>query len=182
MNGKANRIAIVLSAAAAVAAAAPGRGSALGLSAQGSYGIGELSRDLSSSQNSTYGAILGLHFTGPLGLELEYQHASNDVSGLVGVKTIDQDGVLGHVRLDLLRGPLVPFAYAGVGWVRYSVSGSVASTTSDQAVIPAGVGLELWFRPLVVGIRGEYQWVPNEIAGKNAAFWKGLLTLGLRVP
>lgn len=162
--------------AAALAAVPAGARAQLGLSLQGYAGIGDLVRDLHTTRDAAYGAIAGVQFAGPLGLELEYQHAENHANG--GADLIEQDGVLGHVRFDLLRGPVSPFVFGGVGAVRYSVS----SVTDDQVVLPLGVGVEVQLSPLVLGARGEYQWIPNAVADKNADYWKVVLTAGVRVP
>ena len=172
---------LVVLLAAAAAAGAPGRAGALGLSVQGEYGVGELGRDLNSNRDTTAGVILGLQLGGPLQLELEYQRSNNDVSDLVGSVTLKQEGLMGHVRLDVLNGPFDPFIYGGVGWVHYSTAG-VSALSSDQVVLPIGAGLEIWLKPIVFGVRGEYQWIPNDVMGKTADYWKVVGTIGLRVP
>jgi hypothetical protein len=176
---------LVVTMAAALTMAAPAGASAqlgLGLSVQGVFGYGELVRDLDTDRDMTYGAIVGLHFAGPLSLEVEYQHAENDVNDLGGAVTIDQDGVLGHVRFDLLPGPLVPFVYGGLGWVHYSLEDTILEVTDDRVVVPVGGGFEFRIRALVLGIRGEYQWIPNDVSSRDADFWKAIATAGFRVP
>jgi len=75
---------------------------------------------------------------------------------------------------------IVPFAYAGVGWVHYH--GSALSSSVDRAVVPAGAGLEFHASPLVFGVRGEYQWNTQTVAGKHVDYWKAVGTVGLRLP
>jgi opacity protein-like surface antigen len=170
--------------AAALAIAAPGAAAAqgLGFSLQGAFGYGELVRDLDSDGDMTYGAIAGLHFAGPLSLEVEYQHAENDVNGLGGDVTAEQDGVLAHVRFDVLRGPILPFVYGGLGWVQYSLDDTIVDTTDDRAVVPFGAGVEVRLSALLLGVRGEYQWIPNDVASTNTDFWKVVATAGFRIP
>jgi hypothetical protein len=176
---------IVTVVAAALAITAPGGASAaegLGFSLQGVFGYGELIRDLETEADMTYGAVAGLHFAGPLSLELEYQRAENDLDDLGGDAQVVQDGVLGHVRLDFLRGPVLPFVYAGLGWVHYSVEDSIPDVTDDRAVVPFGGGVEVRVSALLLGLRGEYQWIPNDVASTNTDFWKVVATAGFRVP
>jgi hypothetical protein len=175
-------LAVMMAAALTVAAPRGASAQGLGLSLQGAVGIGELIRDLDTDRDAIYGAIVGLHFAGPLALEFEYQHAENDVNGLGGAVTMKQDGVLGHVRFDFLPGPLVPFVYAGLGWVRYKADAAILNTKDDRAVVPFGGGLEVRIRPLVLGVRGEYQWIPNDVASTNTDFWKVVATAGFRIP
>jgi hypothetical protein len=174
---------IVTVVAAALAIAAPGSARAaagFGFSLQGVFGYGELIRDLETETDMTYGAIAGLHFAGPLSLELEYQRAENDLD--LGDGQVVQDGVLGHVRLDLLRGPVLPFVYGGVGWVHYSVEDSILDVTDDRAVVPFGGGVEVRLSALLLGLRGEFQWIPNDVASNSTDFWKVVLTAGFRSP
>jgi hypothetical protein len=173
-----HRMLVTLAAAVAVSLPANTRAeepSRFGFSIQGQLGAGQTTRDLDTDADLVYGAILGLHFLGPLGVELDYQHAENDVSDIGGAN-LKQDGVFGHVRFDLLRGPLIPFAYTGLGWVHYEAP----AVTEDRLVIPFGVGLEVHFAPLIVGARGEYQWNTSEIGTQNVDYWKVVGTVGLR--
>jgi hypothetical protein len=156
---------------------APGAARALGFSAQGAAGVGQLVNDIDGKTGATYGAIFGLHFAGRIGLELEYQHGENDANGITGQPTVRQDGAIGHGRFDLLRGRLVPFVYGGVGWMHYSASGV---SSSDRLVVPAGAGLEVRLGPFEFGARGEYQWIFNDVADRSANFWKVIGTAGVR--
>jgi opacity protein-like surface antigen len=171
----------IVTAATAVALLLPAatRAEGFGVSLQGEVGYGMTARDLDTDGDLVYGAILGLHFSGPLGLELAYQHAENNVSGVGGLFRLKQNGLLGHVRLDLSRATLVPFVYTGVGWVHY-YGAPAASTTEDRVVIPVGAGLEIQAKPLVVGARGEYQWNTEAIGGKNVDYWKVVGTVGFQ--
>jgi hypothetical protein len=152
----------------------------LGFSLQGVFGYGELVRDLDTETDMTYGVIGGLHLGGPLTLELEYQHAENDVKGLGDAATAKQDGVLGHLRFDLVPGTIVPFVHAGAGWVHYSIDDSILDVTEDRFVVPIGGGIEVQLAPVVLGIRGEYQWIVDDVAGSDADFWKVVATAGFR--
>jgi Outer membrane protein beta-barrel domain len=175
---------LVMMVTAALAISVPGGASAqggLGFSLQGVFGYGELVRDYDTDTDMTFGAIGGLHFAGPLALELEYQYAENDVNGLGSGVKIDQNGVFGHVRFNLLPAPLVPFVYGGAGWVHYSLKDSVLDVTEDRLVVPFGGGLEVQLHALVFGIRGEYQYIVDDIAGSNADFWKVVATAGFRI-
>ncbi len=180
------RISVMFAAALAVALPAGARAESEaaqpGISIQGEIGAGQMVRDLKTDTDLVYGAILGFHFTGPLGLELEYQHAENDLSDIPGSPALKQDGLLGHVRLDFGHGTVTPFIYAGVGWVRYKSNAAIFNGTEDRAVIPAGAGLEFQVKPLVIGVRGEYQWLTEKIAGNTADYWKAVATLGFRIP
>jgi hypothetical protein len=109
---------------------------AVEFSIQGQVGAGQGIRDLDTETDVVYGAILGLHFLGPLGLELDYHHAENDVSDLAGASTVKQDVLLAHVRFDFAPGPLVPFVYTGVGWGHYDVSGAIVDVEADRTVVP----------------------------------------------
>ncbi len=175
---------IIVMVAAALAVAFPLGASAqeekFGLSIQGQIGVGQMVRDLETERDLVYGAILGLSFAGPLGLELDYQHAENDVKGF-GAPTLKQDGFLGHVRFDFGKGTLIPFVYGGLGWVHYDVSSTLLDTTSDRLMIPLGAGLEFKAKPLIIGIRGEYQWATSEIAGEHTDYWKAVGTVGFRL-
>jgi hypothetical protein len=176
---------LVLMMATAFTIAVPagaGAQGGLGFSLQGAFGYGELVRDLDTDRDTTYGGILGLHFAGPLSLEVEYQHAENDVNGLGSDASVEQDGVFGHVRFDLLRGPILPFVYGGLGWVHYSLDDAILDTTDDRAVVPFGGGVELRLSALLLGFRGEYQWIPNDVASTNTDFWKVVGTAGFRLP
>jgi hypothetical protein len=157
---------------------APGAARALGLSAQGAAGVGQLVNDIDGQTGAAYGLILGLHFSGRVGLELEYQHGENDANGITGHPTVHQDGAIGHGRFDLLRGRLAPFLYGGLGWMHYSASGV---SSNDRLVIPAGAGLEFRLGPFVFGGRGEYQWILNDVANRSANFWKVIGTAGVRL-
>jgi hypothetical protein len=151
-----------------------------GFSLQGQVGAGETSRDVKTDVNVVYGLILGFHFLGPLGVEADYQHAENDLSGTGGLGTIKQDGIFGHVRLDIGSAAVVPFLYAGVGWVHFHGSAAVVSGGVDRAVIPGGVGVEFQAKPLVVGARAEYQWNTQTIASQHVDFWKAVGTVGFQ--
>lgn len=152
----------------------------LSYSLQGSFGAGALGREMPSELDTTFSAILGVHFPGPLGLELEYQHAQNLLDDFPGVR-MSQDGVLGHVRFDVLRRFFVPFLHVGLGWIQYSAGASL-DVAAGRVVVPVGGGFELQLQTIVVGLRGEYQWVTSEVAGRNLEFWKALVTFGLRYP
>lgn len=167
---------IILAAALAVAIPANPRADGLGFSLQGQIGAGNVARDVKTDTNAVYGAILGLHFSGPLALEVDYQHAENDIQGSSTV--LKQDGLLGHLRLDFLKGNLVPFVYTGVGWAR--ATSSQLSGANDRAVIPAGAGIEFHGGVIVLGIRGEYQWATTKISGQTADYWKAVGTFGVR--
>jgi hypothetical protein len=151
-------------------------------SLQGAVGAGNAARDVSTDTNVVYGGIFGFHFRGPLGLELDYQHAENDLSGTSGRATLKQDGLFGHVRFDVLREPVRPFVYVGAGWVHYHANGSLGDEKTDHFVVPGGVGVELEISAFVVGARGEYQWNTSEIAGKHVDYWKAVGTFGIRIP
>jgi hypothetical protein len=158
-----------------------GQASGPGFSLQVEVGAGWTARDLTTDTGVVWGAILGLHFVGPLGLEVEYQHAENDISG--GPGTFKQDGLLGHVRLDVSTSPtLTPFVYAGLGWVHFHSNADILGLPVDRVVVPLGVGLEVSVRPIVLGARGEYQWNTSDIADKHVDFWKVVGTVGFRVP
>ena len=88
--------------------------------------------------------------------------------------------MFGHVRFDLTRGPVIPFVYAGLGWAHYNVNALGSSGTSDRLVIPGGVGLEFLARPLVLGVRAEYQWNTQEIKSQHVDYWKAVGTVGVR--
>lgn len=163
---------------ASLTVAAPGAARALGLSAQGALGVGQLVSGVDSDAGTTYGLILGLHFTGPLGLELEYQHGDNDAKGVLGHPTVSQDGALGHVRFDLLRRSIVPFVYGGVGVMHYSAS---SVSTDDWVVFPVGGGVEVQLGLFEFGARGEYQYIPSDVADRSADFWKLIGTVGVRL-
>ncbi len=175
------RIIVVVAAALAVAfpAGAWAQEGRFGFSLQGQIGAGQAVRDLETETAAVYGAILGLHFAGPLGLELDYQHAENDVKG-TGTSTLKQDAFLGHVRFEFGKGTLLPFIYGGLGWGHYEASG-VLDTTADRLMIPVGAGLEFKAKPLILGIRGEYQWATSEIAGEHTDYWKAVGTIGFRL-
>jgi len=149
-----------------------------GFSLQGQVGAGQTARDVKTDVNVVYGLILGFHFLGPLGVEADYHHAENDVSG--GHGTIKQDGIFGHVRLDIGHAVVVPFLYAGVGWVHFHGTAAAVSGGADRAVIPGGVGLEFQAKPLVVGARAEYQWNTQTIASQHVDFWKAVGTVGFQ--
>ena len=170
-------------AAAAVAwalgLASPAR-AAPGFSIQGQVGAGQTAQDLKTDVNVVYGLIFGLHFAGPLGVELDYQHAQNDTTGATGSGTFTQDAVIGHVRLEFTSGLVVPFIYAGAGWVHFHGSAASVSGGVDRLVIPGGVGLEFQARPLVIGARGEYQWNTSKIAGQHVDYWKAVGTVGFQ--
>jgi opacity protein-like surface antigen len=155
--------------------------SALGFSLQGQIGAGQTTGDLKTDTDLVYGAIVGLHFSGPLGLELDYQHAENDVSNTGGLATFKQDGLLGHVRFDILRRPVTPFIYAGVGWVHYKADASLLNETVDRMVIPAGAGVEFQVSAIVIGARGEYQWNTSEFHGNRIDYWKAVGTIGFKL-
>jgi opacity protein-like surface antigen len=177
MTGTLRRGRLAITAAAlAVAAATPARAAGLGLSLQGTIGAGALGRDLHSQTNATYGAIGGLHFRGPLALELEYQYAENTLNSFGSAK-MRQDGVLGHLRFDLLTRTFNPFVYGGVGWIHYS-AGELLNAKADRVVIPVGGGAELHFGFFVVGARAEFQWVPNDVQSERLSYWKAIGTIG----
>jgi len=172
---------VILTAAVALAAGFATGARAdegLGFSLQGQVGAGETARDVKTNVNVVYGLIAGFHFLGPLGLEADYQHAENDVSGGLGI--VKQDGIFGHVRLDIGHAVVVPFLYAGVGWVHFHGTAAAVSGGADRAVIPGGVGLEFQAKPLVVGARAEYQWNTQTIASQHVDFWKAVGTVGFQ--
>jgi hypothetical protein len=176
----------IMTAVAALAAASPAwtlaEAHEPGFSLQGEVGAGQTTRDVKTSGSVAWGALLGFHFAGPLGLELEYQHAENDLSS-GGVGTLKQDGLLGHVRLDLGNWMVTPFLYAGAGWVSFHGSADVlGGSTADRFVVPGGVGVELHVRPIVIGARGEYQWNTSAINDKHVDYWKVVGTVGFRIP
>jgi hypothetical protein len=173
---------VILTAAVALAAglADGARAEGSGLSIQGQVGAGQTAQDLKTDVNVVYGLIFGLHFAGPLGVELDYQHAQNDVTGTGGLATVRQDGLFGHVRFDIGRAVVVPFIYAGAGWVHFHGSAASVSGGVDRLVIPGGVGLEFQAKPLVIGARGEYQWNTSKIAGQHVDYWKAVGTVGFQ--
>jgi hypothetical protein len=176
---------IATALAALAAAASPARALAEahepGFSLQGEVGAGQTTRDVKTDATVAWGLLLGFHFAGPLGLELEYQHAENDLTS-GGTGSLKQDGLLGHLRLDLGNWMVTPFLYAGAGWVQFHGSAGFLSSPADRLVIPAGVGVEVHVRPLVFGARGEYQWTTSEINDKHVDYWKVVGTVGIRLP
>jgi hypothetical protein len=179
-----NRIIAMAAAALALASPAPTRAEATepGFSLQGEVGAGTTARDVKTAGGVTWGVIGGFHFAGPLGLELEYQHAENGLSS-GGVGTLKQDGFLGHVRLDLGNWLVAPFLYVGAGWTHFSGSADVlGGSSADRFVVPGGVGVEFHVLPIVIGARGEYQWNTSSINDRHVDYWKVVGTLGFRIP
>jgi hypothetical protein len=152
------------------------------ISFQGQIGAGKTTGEFHTDTDLVYGAILGFHFNGPLGLEVDYQHAENDVSGTSGRSSLTQDGVFGHVRFDFAGKPVTPFVYAGGGWVHYKAKAALNDEKVDHFVVPAGLGVEFHIRPVVLGARGEYQWNTSAVGGKHFDFWKLVGTVGFRFP
>jgi opacity protein-like surface antigen len=164
------------------AAPAAARAQVSGFALQGEAGAGQLVNGISTNTSSTWGAIFGIFLGGWLGFEGEYQHMQNDVNGIASISRLKSEGVIGHVRVDFLPGPLQPFAYGGIGWLRLSPTQSATSATNDRAVFPLGAGVEYQLKPLVFGARGEYQWIVNDVAGKSVDAWKVVGTIGVRIP
>jgi hypothetical protein len=103
-----------------------------------------------------------------VGLEAAYVGDARSISGLGlnGDSRLMSNGLEGVARLNLplAQGPslLEPFAFVGLGWAHYQVTGNNALTSQvassdDVMTLPYGAGLELSYRGLMADARFTYR-------------------------
>jgi len=81
-----------------------------------------------------------------------------DVLGVDQKASLMSNGLEAALRLNLLRGPLQPYAIAGYTWRHYHVANTEVNTSSvapsaNVNEIPVGVGMAYRFRPLTADLR-----------------------------
>lgn len=81
-----------------------------------------------------------------------------DVLGIDQKATLMSNGLEAALRVNLLRGPIQPYAVAGYTWRHYRVANSRLNTSSvapsaNVNEIPVGVGMAYRFRPLTADLR-----------------------------
>jgi hypothetical protein len=103
-----------------------------------------------------------------VGFEAAYVGDARSIAGLglSGDSRLMSNGLEGALRLNLplAQGPslLEPFAFVGLGWAHYQVSGNNAATSDvassdDVMTVPYGAGLELAYRGLMADARFTYR-------------------------
>jgi hypothetical protein len=103
-----------------------------------------------------------------IGVEAAYVGDARSISGL-GLSSdarLMSNGLEGALRLNLplAQGPslLEPFAFVGLGWAHYQVSGNNAAisgiaSSDDVMTVPFGAGLELAYRGFMADARFTYR-------------------------
>jgi hypothetical protein len=101
----------------------------------------------------------------PIGFEGSYigSAQSIDAIGLDSSTYLVGNGLDGKVRVNLGKWSVTPFAFGGVGWRHYSLSGDSFNTSAvhnsdDVLEIPMGAGLQYEFRGLLLDARGEFRY------------------------
>jgi hypothetical protein len=107
-----------------------------------------------------------------VGLELAYVGGINDVTGpgLGDDEFLMRNGIEGSLRLNA---PIVseatmvaPFAFAGLGWQRFSLVNAgpdvTIGTRDDVLTVPLGAGVALGFRGLMLDARFTYRPTYND--------------------
>jgi hypothetical protein len=104
----------------------------------------------------------------PIGVEAAYVGDARSISGL-GLSSnsrLMSNGAEGALRLNLpiAQGASLvePFAFVGLGWAHYQVSGNNTATSDlaasdDVLTLPYGAGLELSYRGLMADARFTYR-------------------------
>lgn len=105
----------------------------------------------------------------PLSIEGAYIGSvqSIDALGLDSNALLVGNGLEGKLRLNLLDEAVQPFAFAGVGWRRYSLRNadfntSAVSNDDDVIEVPMGLGLAYKIAGLQFDARGEFRYATGE--------------------
>jgi len=105
----------------------------------------------------------------PLAFEGAYigSAQSIDALGLDGDALLVGNGLEALARVNLTETNIQPFAFAGLGWRRYSITNSNFNTsavaeTDDVLEIPFGVGVAAKYRGFVFDARGEVRLATQE--------------------
>jgi hypothetical protein len=114
----------------------------------------------------------------PLAFEAAYigSAQSIDALGLDNDAILVGNGVEGKVRVNLLDEEIQPFAFAGIGWRRYSLTNedfntSAVSSDDDVLELPFGVGVAYKYRGFLLDARGEMRLATEEdlMPSRNSA-------------
>lgn len=200
-----NRYLAAAVAALGVGFAAPAF-AAVGVTAEG--GVEGYTGGLSDALRAgpSWGVTADLQPKAPVGLELRYEGASNQLYGSGNVFTgpraarVVNNGGEALAKLSLARNNnavFEPFLAGGIGIARYSLSNSVNGFSSDNVgEVPVSAGIALHpgknnAGKFTVGLRGDYnfmfdnQFAPNAGTVDYGLFskaggdnYRGLLTLG----
>ena len=90
-----------------------------------------------------------------------------DALGLDGDAVLIGNGLEAKVRVNMTETDIQPFAFAGLGWRRYSITNSDFNTSAvadsdDVLEIPLGVGVAAKYRGFVFDARGEVRLAAEE--------------------
>jgi len=166
----------------------------VGLTVTGEAGIqafsGSLSHSLRAGPAWGFDALIRPHI--PVGLELRYQGASNQLFGSGNFwngpreARVLQNGAqaMVHVPLAPDRSRIQPFVAGGVGISWYTLNESVPGYQNDSVgQVPVGAGVNFQLRPadkagaLTLGVRGDYDVLfSNQFAPTNTVTDYGIFT------
>jgi hypothetical protein len=112
----------------------------------------------------TWEARLAVGTRTPIAGELGYVGTAQSVDalGLDRDAMLVSNGVEGAARFNLIREGLQPYVFGGVGWARYDVTRTDASSSSlrDQeniVYVPFGGGVGMYAAGLILDLRGTYR-------------------------
>jgi hypothetical protein len=158
---------VLLSPLAALADDEPREAGASGVGLSVGAGVGRFAgEDLRRGANvgTVWEVRVHLGSRNPLALELAYVggEQSLDFHGLVASSVLVSAGLETVVRLGPQAGALRPYAFAGLGWTRYTLTSYLTEQGQDQEsddvlAVPIGLGL-LWGQgQWFAALRGAYR-------------------------
>jgi len=123
----------------------------------------------STDPGGLYNLRIAIGTRSPLAIEAAYIGSlqSIDALGLDSNALLMGNGLEGKLRLNLLDQAVQPFAFAGVGWRRYSLQNADFNTSAvaeddDVLEVPMGVGLAYKVAGFLFDARGEFRYATGE--------------------
>lgn len=129
---------------------------------------GDAMRDITGTGGS-WDARLALGTRQLIGFEAAYLGTAQSIDA-IGLETdalLVSNGAEALVRVNLLPGPLQPYAFGGVAWKRYDLTNTDTNTSDvvgsdDVYELPLGVGVNAKSQGLIFDVRGAYRIATGE--------------------
>lgn len=123
----------------------------------------------STNPGGLYNLRVAIGTRSPFAIEGAYIGSvqSIDVLGLDSNALLVGNGLEGKLRINFMDEAVQPFAFAGVGWRRYSLQNTDTNTSAvasddDVLEVPFGAGLAYKIAGLQLDARGEFRYATQE--------------------